>query len=306
MPPYNAAMKPAAINFQVRIVHGLVRLGSVLPLAWLHALARPLAALARALNTREARVAARNIDLVFPELDEQVRATLTRETLRQTAMSLTELPKLWGAPQAALALVRKVHGADYLTAALARKQGLLIAAPHLGSWELLNLWLSRQAPMVILYRVPQRAAFDEFLRDARGTFGAEPVRADPAGVRTLFRRLKQGRMVGILPDQRPKSGEGAWGTFFGKPAKTMTLLGRLAHKSEAPVLLAWAERLPKSAGFEIHIAPIDAIVADADPIASTTALNAAIERAARTRPEQYQWTYKRFGMQQHADDVLPY
>lgn len=294
------------MSFKVRIVHGLVRAGSALPLAWLHALARPLAVLARVLRTREARVAARNVELVFPQLDASERAQLTRESLRQTAMSLTELPTLWGTPEKSLGLVREVHGMENLTAALAGKQGVLIAAPHLGSWELLNLWLSRQAPMVILYRVPQRAEFDQFLRDARGAFGAEPVRADPAGVRTLFRRLKEGRMVGILPDQRPKSGEGSWGTFFGKPAKTMTLLGRLAHKSRAPVLLAWAERLPASRGFDIHIEPLAPAIADADPIVSTNALNVAIEREVRRCPEQYQWTYKRFGMRQHAEDALPY
>ncbi len=294
------------MSFKVRIVHALVRAGSALPLAWLHALARPLAVLARLFGTREARVAARNVELVFPDLDPVERGRITREALRQTAMSLTELPALWGTPGSALALVRKVHGDEYLAAALAGKQGVLIAAPHLGSWELLNLWLSRQAPMVILYRVPQRVEFDQFLRDARGAFGAEPVRADAAGVRTLFRRLKEGRMVGILPDQRPKSGEGAWGTFFGKPAKTMTLLGRLAHKSGAPVLLAWAERLPESRGFDIHIEPLAPAIGDADPVVSVDALNAAIERAVRKRPEQYQWTYKRFGMRQHADDALPY
>ncbi len=294
------------MNPRVRIVHGLVRLGSALPLSWLHAFARPLAWLARLLGTREARVAARNVELVFPELDAAARRRLVRASLRQTAMSLTELPKLWGAPADALGLVREVHGARHLEEALQRSQGLLIAAPHLGSWELLNLWLSHQAPMVILYRVPQRVEFDEFLRSARGAFGAEPVRADPAGVRTLFRRLKEGRMVGILPDQRPKSGEGAWGTFFGKPAKTMTLLGRLAHKSAAPVLLAWAERLPDARGFDIHLEPIDAAIAAADADVSTAALNDAIERAVRTRPEQYQWTYKRFGMRRHAGDALPY
>ena len=294
------------MSFKVRIVHGLVRAGSALPLAWLHAVARPLAGLARVMRTREARVASRNVELVFPELDPDQRTRLTRESLRQTAMSLTELPMLWGTPEKALARVREVHGSEHLAAALAGQRGVLIAAPHLGSWELLNLWLSRQAPMVILYRVPQRAEFDQFLRDARGAFGAEPVRADPAGVRTLFRRLKEGRMVGILPDQRPKSGEGAWGTFFGKPAKTMTLLGRLAHKSRAPVLLAWAERLPESRGFDIHIEPLAPAIADADPIVSTQALNAAIEREVRKRPEQYQWTYKRFGMRQHAEDTLPY
>ena len=44
-------------------------------------------------------------------------------------------------------------------------------------------------------------------------------------------------MVGILPDQQPKAGEGEFAPFFGKPALTMTLLGRLAQRSGAQVLL---------------------------------------------------------------------
>lgn len=300
---------PIPIQTNTTLVRGaraLVRLGSRLPLAWLHALAVPLAALARMLRTREAHVAQRNIDLVFPELEPAMRQRLLRDTLRHTGMSLTELPKLWGQPGDALALVHAVEGREHLDAALAGNRGVLIAAPHLGSWELLNLWLSRQAPMAILYRVPQRIEFDSLLRDARGAFGAEPVRADPAGVRTLFRRLKEGFIVGILPDQRPKSGEGAWGSFFGQPTKTMTLLGRLAQKSRAPVLLAWAERLPRSAGFDIHIEPVGEEIYDADPELSTRALNAAIETAVRHRPAQYQWTYKRFGMRRNLGDALPY
>lgn len=294
------------MTFKVGMAKVALRIGSALPFAVLHASGRPLAALARLLRTREARVAKRNIELVFPELSVEAHRQLWRESLRQTAMSLTELPRVWGRPEAALSEVHRVEGGALLEDAMARGQGVLIAAPHLGSWELLNLWLSRQAPMAILYRVPQRPEFDALMRALRGHFGAEPVRADAAGVRTLFRRLKAGRMVGILPDQRPKSGEGAWGTFFGQRAKTMTLFGRLAHKSGAPALLAWAERLPRSDGFVIHIESLGAAASDADPVVATDALSIAIERAARCCPAQYQWTYKRFGMREHADDALPY
>ena len=90
--------------------------------------------------------------------------------------------------------------------------------------------------MSVLYRVPQRPSFEILLTRARGALGAEQIRADAHGVRLLYRRLREGRLVGILPDQRPKGGEGQDAPFFGHSAKTMTLLCRLAHKTAAPVV----------------------------------------------------------------------
>src|SRR5665647_958366 len=48
----------------------------------------------------------------------------------------------------------------------------------------------------------------------------ELVRAEGAGVRTLYRRLAAGGVVGILPDQKPRHGEGVLAPFFGVPAAT--------------------------------------------------------------------------------------
>jgi KDO2-lipid IV(A) lauroyltransferase len=165
-----------------------------------------------------------------------------------------------------------------------------------------------QGPLTILYRVPQRPAFEQLLVDARGALGAEAVRAEASGVRLLFRRLKVGRMVGILPDQRPKGGEGVEVPFFGRPTVTMSLLTRLAHKTGAPVLLAAAERLPRGVGWTIRIEPAETAVADADPVVATAALNRGIEHLVAHQPAQYQWTYKRFNLsfqpeRNMADDV---
>src|SRR5690606_17232998 len=87
----------------------------------------------------------------------------------------------------------------------------------------------------------------------RGSLGAEQVRADGSGVRALYRRLAAGGMVGILPDQKPRRGEGVDAPFFGVPASTMVLLPRLAQRTGAQVLFAFAERLPRGAGYRVHI-----------------------------------------------------
>jgi KDO2-lipid IV(A) lauroyltransferase len=289
--------------WNVRLLRLVLRLGAMLPLRALQALGATLGPLAHWLGAREYRVAKKNAELCFPAMDAAARARFVDDSLSHTGRGLAELAWLWGGdPRRALAAIRAVHGREHLDAALAGGRGVLLAAPHLGQWELLNLWLSTITALTILYRVPQRAEYEPLLVGARGALGAEAVRAEAAGVRLLFRRLKEGRLVGILPDQRPKGGEGVEAPFFGLPAMTMTLLCRMAHKSGAPVVFGFAERLPRGAGFVLRFLPADPAIADADPATAVAAMNRGIEACVRLAPAQYQWTYKRFSFRGDGDD----
>jgi KDO2-lipid IV(A) lauroyltransferase len=270
-----------------------------LPWPLLRALADGVAWLWRATNAREARVARRNLELVHTQLGAAARERLLRDILRTTARQAFETLRLWTRPATRnLRDIAEVHGEALFDAALADPRGVIVAAPHMGNWELLNQWLAAKTPLAVLYRPPDSAVGEAFLRRVRANAGAgvEQVRAEAAGVRTLLKRLQQGGVVGILPDQQPKAGEGEFAPFFGKPALTMTLLGRLASRSGAQVLLAWCERLPGSAPprFALHIAPAPDGIDAADPARAVHALNQAVEAIARRDPAQYQWTYKRY------------
>jgi KDO2-lipid IV(A) lauroyltransferase len=278
----------------------LIRLAAWVPLRVLHAIGGGLGWLACRLSTREHRVAHGNIARCFPELGPDARRALVAATMREAGCGVTELAAIFGRSQAAVQqMVKSVEGADHLEAAIARGRGVLIAAPHLGCWEILNLWLSTQAPLSILYRVPTQAAFESMLLGARTRGGVEALRAEPAAVRQLIRRLKEGRAVGILPDQRARHGEGLTSTFFGQSTRTMTLLSRLAARTGAVVLVAWAERLPRGAGYAVHLAPARPDVSGDDLAVAVHALDQDLEREVRRAPAQYQWTYKRFDFWAH-------
>jgi KDO2-lipid IV(A) lauroyltransferase len=122
----------------------------------------------------------------------------------------------------------------------------------------------------------------------------EQVRADGAGVRTLYKRLATGGVVGILPDQQPKRGEGQFAPFFGLDANTMVLLPRIAQRTGASVLFAFAERLPHGAGYRMRILPAPDGIADPDMRVACTALNRGVEQCVNLAFAQYQWTYKRW------------
>jgi KDO2-lipid IV(A) lauroyltransferase len=94
--------------------------------------------------------------------------------------------------------------------------------------------------------------------------------------------------VGLLPDQAPKSGEGVWADFFGRPAYTMTLVARLQRATGAAIIMAFAERLAGGRGYHIHFEEVPTAQFD------EAALNRAIEAQIRRRPEQYLWSYSRY------------
>ena len=270
-----------------------------LPWPVLRGLADAIAALSVRLNAREARVARRNLQLIRPDLDAAARETLMREIVRTTARQAFETMRLWTRPATRnLADIVEFHGEALFDAALRDTRGLVVAAPHMGNWELLNQWLAMKTPLAILYRPPESAIGEAFLRRVRANAGGqvEQVRAEAAGVRALLKRLQKGGVVGILPDQQPKAGEGEFAPFFGKQALTMTLLGRLAERSGARVLFCWCERIAGSSPprFALHVEAAPDGVADADPQRAVAALNAGVEAIARRDFAQYQWTYKRY------------
>jgi KDO2-lipid IV(A) lauroyltransferase len=77
------------------------------------------------------------------------------------------------------------------------------------------------------------------------------------------------------------------------PTATLTLFAGLARRSDATLLLAFAERLP-AGRFRLHLRALPETVRDRDQLVAATALNASIEAAVREFPAQYQWAYRRF------------
>jgi KDO2-lipid IV(A) lauroyltransferase len=288
-----------------RLLHLLAAALARLPWSWLMRLGDAMGGAMLRRNTRESRVAWRNLELTRPDLPPAARSELHGRIMRTTARQALETLRFWTRPHREnLALIRQSHGVALFDEAIRAGRGVIVAAPHYGNWELLNQWLAAHTPLAILYAPPESAVGDAFLRRVRAhdanAARVTQVRAEGAGVRQLFKLLKDGGVVGILPDQQPKQGDGEFAPFFGVPALTMTLLGRLAHRTGAAVVFAWCERIAgegDAPGFALHIQAAPADVADADPAVAAAALNRALEQIARRDPTQYQWTYKRYTLQ---------
>lgn len=277
------------------IIKALLHLLSLLPLRLNHALGGLIGSVMSLIPSGLRHVTRRNIALCFPGMTQAGQRRLARAALRSTARTATETAAMWLWPPArTLATVRETVGREHLDEALAKGRGVIIAAPHVGAWELVGLYCGEHHPMTSLYRPLRIHSLDALVRESRQRSGATLVPTDAGGIRSLYQALARNEMIGILPDQEPGTGSGVFAPFFGVPAYTMVLLARLARKSGAPVIFCIAERLPKGAGFRLHFRPAPAGIDDKDSGQAASALNRGVEQCVERAPEQNQWAYKRF------------
>lgn len=283
-------------------VDGLVRqLGlallwilAVLPHVCLRSLANVSGWLMWHVNGRLRRVTVRNLEICFPDLSKKARTRLARKSLRELSLSILELGRTWlWRPERLLQDVTRVIGEEHLHAALADGYGTMMLLPHLGSWELVNLYLCNHSSMSAMYRPLKTAIFSDFVLQARQRGGARLVTTGCGGLRALLRALKCGKAISLLPDQVPPLQFGKFAPFFGEPTLTMTLATSLLQRTDANAVCGYCKRLPRGK-YEIVFRPVDEAIYDPDCATALAALNKSIERCVVDCPEQYQWQYKRF------------
>jgi KDO2-lipid IV(A) lauroyltransferase len=272
------------------------------PLAWLslaanHALGAFLGRLVYTVSPRYRLRLLENLrssGLVKPEDLPRV----ARENAAEIGKGATEL--VWAlfrpSDEIAAKVIRRV-GWDGVEKARGKDRPLIFVIPHLGGYDVAGRYLWTQMPIMAMYRPHKMRWFDEMMREGRNR-GAAPdgtntAPATMAGVRMLLRFLRRGGCTVVLPDQVPGQGDGEWVEFFGRPAYTMTLVGRLQEASDAALVFCFAERLPHGEGFVLHC---DAFAEKlpADKRESARRVNERVEKLVRQCPEQYLWGYNRY------------
>lgn len=269
----------------------LFRLFALLPLGMLHSLGALLGRLTYAASAQYAARTRENLRQAGLAAGEAEYRSVLSATISEAGKGITELAWVWGRPyDEVVGKVRECVGLEHIIAAQARGKGIIFLTPHLGCFEISALYAAQRVPITVLYRPPKLGWLEGVMRGGRERGQAKLAKADVGGVRLLYKALKRGEAVGLLPDQVPSRGEGEWAGFFGRPAYTMTLAGRLAENSNATVLIAYSERLPHGEGYVIHVEPL--LLDYAMPVPQQ--VNAALEGVIRACPAQYLWSYNRY------------
>jgi len=218
---------------------------------------------------------------------------LLRQTIGESGKAIVELLPVWLRPyDKVVKLVRGTSGWAHIDDARAAGKGIILIGPHVGCFEIINLYYASLHPFTAMYKPPRKPVLAALMLAGRQRGQATLVPTDLSGVRAQLAALKRREAIGILPDQVATGGDGVWAPFFGRPTYTPTLVASLQRKTSAAAFFVAAERLSWGRGYHIHVFPLDTPLPE-DKTAAATLINRGVEDIVRRFPAQYLWSYNR-------------
>ena len=271
---------------------GAIRLLACLPRSWLMAGGRLLGWLAASVFGDRRTIAARNLELCFPQLEPAARAALLERNLRDSGLMLAEFTLAWMGSAAKIARIPVTfEGLQHLAAAREARRGVLLVGAHFSHLELCARLVSQQIPIAGMYRVHDDDAFEWAIKRARLRYADAMYTKDE--LRASVRHLRDGGTLWYAPDQDMRGKDSTFAPFFGIPAATITATHHLARLSGA-LVIPFFHRRRDDDGYAIRLEPPLADFPGYDVAADTARINACIERMVVEAPAQYLWMHKRF------------
>ena len=238
------------------------------------------------------RIAARNIELCFPEMSPDERRRLVQCHFRLCGFAVLCLGVAWWAPKWRVRRFVTLRGMQHLENAYAAGRNVILLAPHFIGLDIGGSRISFEKSFVSMYR-KSRDPLLEYLFHRRERFG-EVVVERSASLKQLLRFIREGRPFYYLPDQDMGERASVFVPFFGTLAATVTTLSRIAQATNAVVIPCITRLLPRGRGIEMELYPAFENFPTDDPEADARFMNEQIEQWVRTMPEQYMWSYRRF------------
>lgn len=274
--------------------HGSIALMGLLgrmPLPWLRGLGRLLGCVLYGGAMARRRIAAANLRLCFPALDERQIRTLTFQTFVHFAQAWLDRGWLWqGAPE-------RVRQRLRLTGAVEELQGeqpTVIFAPHFfgldAGWTALTGQLPRH--FTTIYTQQSNKVVDAWILAGRKRFGNARLFGRADGVKSIVSALRRGHPLYLLPDMYFGSEETVFVPFYGVPVATVPSLSRFAKLGRAKVVPV-VTRLTAQ-GYEVQVMPAWQGFPTQDVVADTALMNQRLQAFIETMPDQYFWVHKRF------------
>lgn len=273
---------------------GLLWLVVQLPYAVLLRLARGLGWIFYHVAGQRRAIALRNLELCFPQLDEQARDLLLRRNFASSAMALLEMAMSWWWPRQRLARLAHIEGLEHLQAAQRDGQGVILMALHFTTLEIGAALLGQRHTIDGMYRQHKNPVFDFIQRRGRERHNLDATAIEREDVRAMLKVLRAGRAIWYAPDQDYGAKQSLFVPLFGIQAATVTATTKFARLGRARVLPFTQERLADGSGYRLVVHPPLADFPGDSEEADCLRINQWVEHCVSQLPEQYLWAHRRF------------
>lgn len=274
-----------------------------LPYRWQMSLGAILGLLLSKVAPRRRAIAARNIQLCFPQLSASLQDKLVRGVMDSIGKAVFETGMAWFLPARRLRRLFSLTGLEHLDQAADKGQGVVLLAMHFTHLELGAAAMSMNRAIDGLYRPHNNVLYDYLQRKCRERHntGGCIQRGD---IRGMVRALKNGHGVWYAPDQDYGRDYSLFVPFFGVSAATITATSQLARLGKAQIIPFVQQRRLDGSGYDVSIlAPVTELL-NGDDAHDALVINQIIEREVSKVPEQYLWVHRRFKTRPEGENDL--
>ena len=276
----------------------------VLPGFLAYPLCESLGALVFLLDGKHRRIGLINLNIAFPEKDEQWKKRILRQSYQQLGDHLVELSRLDRlTPEKVRRRVQyeKGRGLENYFKARGQDEPVLFLTAHISAWELLPVAHALYGhPLSFVVRPLDNPFLDRWVTGLR-TRSGNGVIAKQGSMRRIFKTLKSGGDVGFLLDQNSQEKEGVYVPLFGHPASTNSSLAALSLKTSIPIVAGFIFPRRRRGHYTIRFYPPIEVArsgdAQKDIIEAMARLNRCIEEVIREYPHCWLWGHRRFQTQ---------
>lgn len=273
---------------------GLLWLITQLPYGALLTIGRLLGAGMYRVAGERRRIAARNLELCFPEKPAKERKRLLKENFASTGIAFFEMAMSWWWPTSRLARLAHVEGLEHLKQAHLDGKGVILMALHFTTLEIGAALLGQKHTIDGMYREHGNPLFDFIQRRGRERHNLDSLAVERDDVRGMLKLLRSGRAIWYAPDQDYGAKQSIFVPLFGIQAATVTATSKFARLGKALVMPFTQERLADGSGYRLVIhPPLTDFPGESDEI-DCLRINQWVEASVRECPEQYLWTHRRF------------
>lgn len=178
-------------------------------------------------------------------------------------------------------------------------RGVIIAACHMGPWELVPRILHlKNYPTAIISAVQHNPLCDKFFNDLRAQKGFHKMVHNRLGIRHVLNLLKKGGRLVVIADVDVGGDKGIFVPFMGKVASTPRGPAELALRTGA---LIYTGVIMKRDNGKYYVSigncidPLEVKGAREEAVrAITTQVNDSISNIIREYPEQWFWLQRRW------------
>ncbi|MFQ6019001.1 MAG: lysophospholipid acyltransferase family protein [Kiloniellaceae bacterium] len=241
------------------------------------------------------RRAQRNLRLAFPEKSKAEIAGIVRGMWDNLGRVAAEYPHLGRITARDSGRVAWVEMAPVDALGDENKPRIFVSG-HLANWEIMSVAAVRRGvDLTVIVREPNNPLVRALVERLRGVAGGGRSPKGPVGAKQAVNVLRQGRVLGLLIDQ--KMNDGIPVPFFGIDAMTAAAPAQLAMHFKCPIVPVRIERTGPARFAISSLPPLELPESgdrQADAAQIMAELNHILEGWIRARPQDWLWLHRRW------------